>query len=149
MKPVRSKTTLTGEVLPATVPGWDVFAVNRQALNLNLPSRYTLESAQARRGDEIALLVGVKPDPDTAPADLYREVVNELGAPRTGPVAIDGGGVPSRQSASYSFVLPLLSWTCASAQSTSPEPPPPSPPPLARTITSPTTTASPIRPATT
>ena len=63
------------------------------------------------------------------------------------PVTISGGAVPSRQSSAKSLVLPLLSWMWASAQ---PLPPGSSePPPLpASTITSPTTTARPIAPAT-
>ena len=50
-----------GAVLPATIDGWELVATDPGVVNLDLEKEGAVETAQATRGSEVGLLVGLRP----------------------------------------------------------------------------------------
>jgi hypothetical protein len=76
-----------GQVLPAEVGGWQIVGTDPVAVNVEVEPGSLVETAQARRGADVALLVGLRP----AGGEDARIVVERLRADLGG---IGEGGVP-------------------------------------------------------
>jgi hypothetical protein len=96
-----------GAVLPAEVPGWRVTGTGPGAVNLELDGRGAVETAEASRGPDVGLLVGLRPDGEDARVSVER-LRAQIGGVSEGGVPL-GGAAPDGavQRAGGAFIVTL------------------------------------------
>ncbi len=78
-----------GAVLPDTVEGWQIAPTDPGVVNLELEDQGAVESAQATRGADVGLLVGLRPSNEDGRIAVER-LRDDLGGTAEGPVALGG-----------------------------------------------------------
>ncbi len=78
-----------GAVLPAAIDGWQIAGTGPGVAGLELAGRGTVETAQARQDDRIALLVGLRTGGEDGRVAVER-LRGELGGTRDGVVPLGG-----------------------------------------------------------
>ncbi|MCU0306978.1 MAG: serine/threonine protein kinase [Thermoleophilia bacterium] len=79
-----------GAVLPAALPGFGLSATEPRPANVELPAGFEFESAQAVRGNEVALLTGIAVPAGTDVNETLADLEGQIGLQSVGEVPLTG-----------------------------------------------------------
>jgi hypothetical protein len=97
-----------GAVLPAALPGWEVTGTDPAVVSLELQDEGAVETAEATRGADVGLLVGLRPDGGEDARIAVERLRADIGGVSEGGVPLRGAaGDGAVQRAGGAFVVTL------------------------------------------